>query len=43
MAVGGYEHLIVNVKPLMLREGLPPKAIDTMLYYNPMRMVAYLG
>ena len=39
----GYEHLIVNVKPLMLREGLPPKAIDTMLYYNPMRMVAYLG
>jgi phosphotriesterase-related protein len=38
----GYEHLIVNVKPLMLREGLPPKAIDTMLFYNPMRAITYL-
>jgi len=37
-----YEHLIVNIKPLMLREGLPPKAIDTMMYYNPMRVIAYL-
>jgi phosphotriesterase-related protein len=38
----GYEHIQVNARPLMLREGLPPKTIDTLLYYNPMRMIAYL-
>ncbi len=38
----GYEHIIRNIKPFMLRNGIPPKAIDTMLYYNPMRMIAYL-
>jgi phosphotriesterase-related protein len=38
----GYEHILVNVKPFMLRMGLPPKAIDTMLYYNPARLIAYL-
>jgi len=37
-----YEHIKVNIKPLMLREGLPPKTIDTMIYYNPMRIMAYL-
>ncbi len=38
----GYEHILVNIKPFMLRMGLPPKAIDTMLYYNPARVMAYL-
>ena len=38
----GYEHIKVNIKPLMLREGLPPKTIDTLIYYNPMRLIAYL-
>ena len=38
----GYEHILVNIKPFMLRMGLPPKAIDTMLYYNPARLIAYL-
>jgi phosphotriesterase-related protein len=37
-----YEHVIANIKPFMLREGIPPKAIDTMLCYNPMRAIAYL-
>jgi predicted metal-dependent phosphotriesterase family hydrolase len=37
-----YEHIKVNIKPLMLREGLPLKTIDTMIYYNPMRIMAYL-
>jgi phosphotriesterase-related protein len=38
----GYEHIIVNMKPFMLRAGIPPKAVDTMIYYNPARVVAYL-
>jgi len=38
----GYEHVLVNIKPFMLRMGLPPKAIDTLLYYNPARLIAYL-
>ncbi len=38
----GYEHILVNIKPFMLRMGIPPKAIDTMLYYNPTRAIAYL-
>jgi len=38
----GYEHILVNIKPFMLRMGLPPKAIDTLLYYNPARLIAYL-
>ena len=37
-----YEHIKLNVKPFMLREGIPLKAVDTMLYYNPMRVIAYL-
>jgi phosphotriesterase-related protein len=38
----GYEHIKLNIKPFMLREGIPPKAVDSMLYYNPMRAIAYL-
>jgi phosphotriesterase-related protein len=38
----GYEHILVNIKPFMLRMGIPPKAIDTLLYYNPARLMAYL-
>lgn len=38
----GYEHIILNIKPFMIREGIPIKSIDTMIYYNPMRAVAYL-
>jgi phosphotriesterase-related protein len=37
-----YEHIITHIKPFMLRQGIPPKAIDTVLYYNPMRAIAYL-
>jgi len=37
-----YEHILVNIKPFMLRQGIPPKAVDTMIYYNPMRVIAYL-
>ncbi len=37
-----YEHIKVNIKPFMLREGIPIKAVDTMIYYNPMRAIAYL-
>jgi phosphotriesterase-related protein len=39
----GYEHIIRNIKPFMLRMGIAVKSIDTMLYYNPMRMISYLG
>ena len=38
----GYEHILVNIKPFMLRMGVPPKAIDSLLYYNPARAIAYL-
>ncbi len=38
----GYEHILVNIKPFMLRMDIPPKAIDTLLYYNPARLMAYL-
>jgi phosphotriesterase-related protein len=37
-----YEHIILNMKPFMLREGIPVKSVDTMIYYNPMRAIAYL-
>jgi phosphotriesterase-related protein len=37
-----YEHILANIKPFMLRMGIPPKSIDSMLYYNPARMIAYL-
>jgi phosphotriesterase-related protein len=37
-----YEHIQVNIKPFMLRKGLPPKAVDTIIYYNPMRFIATL-
>ena len=37
----GYEHIKVNIKPFMLREGIPPKAVDSLLYYNPARAIAY--
>lgn len=37
-----YEHILVNIRPFMLREGIPLKAIDSLLYYNPMRAIAYL-
>jgi phosphotriesterase-related protein len=38
-----YEHIKVNIRPFMLREGITVKAVDTMMYYNPMRAIAYLG
>ena len=38
----GYEHILVNIKPFMLRQGIPIKSVDSMLYYNPMRALAYL-
>jgi len=37
----GYEHLIVNMRPFMLRAGLAIKTLDIMLYYNPARFLAY--
>jgi phosphotriesterase-related protein len=37
-----YEHIKLNIKPFMLREGIPIKAVDTMIYYNPMRAIVYL-
>lgn len=37
-----YEHIIANMKPFMLRAGIPPKDVNTMLYYNPARALAYL-
>jgi len=39
----GYEHIKVNIKPFMLREGIPVKSLDTMIYYNPMRVMAYIN
>ena len=38
----GYEHIIKHIKPFMLREGISQKAIDSMIYYNPMEVIAYL-
>jgi Predicted metal-dependent hydrolase with the TIM-barrel fold len=38
----GYEHIIANIKPFMLRSGVPAKAVDSIIYYNPARAVAYL-
>ncbi len=37
-----YEHIKPNIKPFMLREGIPIKAVDTLIHYNPMRAIAYL-
>ena len=38
----GYDHILLNVAPLMLREGIPQAAIDQLLYHNPARLIAYL-
>jgi phosphotriesterase-related protein len=38
----GYDHLLLNVAPLMLREGIAPETVRALLYTNPMQRIAYL-
>lgn len=35
----GYEHIKAHIKPFMLRQGIPIKAVDAII---PMRILAYL-
>ncbi len=38
----GYDHILLNIAPLMLHEGIPQAAVDQLLYHNPARLIAYL-
>ena len=38
----GYDHILTNIKPLMLCAGMNEEWVDTILYKNPARIMAYL-
>ena len=38
----GYDHILLNIVPLMLREGILQDAVDQMIYLNPNRLIAYM-
>ncbi len=38
----GYAHLLRNIVPVMLRQGITQKQVDTMMIDNPGRLLAYI-
>ena len=39
----GYEHIITNIRPFMLRGGFDPRHVNAIIYENPAEVFGYLG